>query len=194
MALTTIDPRPALVVIDVQKGILTVPVVHPMPDIVQRTASLAKAFRGHALPVVLVNVAGRAPGRTEAGGQSRPAGFTPPPDWADIADELDPQPDDHRVTKQRWGAFHDTSLHAHLQDLGVTQIVLAGVATSVGVESTARSAHEHGYHVVLATDAMTDTDADAHHNSVERIFPKLGETATTGEILDLLDATRAALA
>jgi nicotinamidase-related amidase len=61
--------------------------------------------------------------------------------------------------------------------------VLAGVATSIGVESTARSASEHGYHVVLVTDAMTDIDADTHHNSVERIFPKLGETATTDEVL-----------
>ncbi len=98
------------------------------------------------------------------------------------------QPDDHLVTKLRWGAFHDTSLDGHLQELGVTQVVLAGIATSIGVESTARSAHEHGYHVVLATDAMTDRDPAAHDNSVERIFPKLGETATAAEILDLRPA------
>ena len=60
--------------------------------------------------------------------------------------------------------------------------MLAGVSTSAGVESTARSAYDHGYHVVLATDAMTDPDADAHRHSVERIFPKLGETATTAEV------------
>ncbi len=76
------------------------------------------------------------------------------------------------------GAFHGTFLDAHLQELGVTQVVLAGIATSIGVESTARSAHEHGYQVVLATDAMTDRDPAAHDNSVERIFPRLGETAT----------------
>ena len=72
----------------------------------------------------------------------------------------------------------------------MTQIVLAGVSTSAGVESTARSAHEHGYHVALATDAMTDTNAETHRNSVERIFPRLGETATTAEVLELLDKTR----
>jgi hypothetical protein len=88
------------------------------------------------------------------------------------------------------GAFHDTSLDAYPQEHGVTQVVLAGIATSVGVESTARSAYEHGYHVVLATDAMTDRDPDAHQNSIERIFPKLGETASTAQILDLLDRTR----
>jgi nicotinamidase-related amidase len=62
--------------------------------------------------------------------------------------------------------------------------VLTGVAASIGVESTARSAHEHGYHVVLATDAMTDTDPDAHRHSIEKIFP----TTTTAEILAMLGA------
>jgi nicotinamidase-related amidase/predicted MFS family arabinose efflux permease len=186
MALSTLDTKPALVVIDLQKGIVAASTVHPVDDVVKRAASLATAFRRHQLPVVLVNVAGRAPGRTEI----RPPNLTPAPDWADLIDELQPQAGDHRVTKLRWGAFHGTSLDAHLQDLGVTQIVLAGVSTSIGVESTARSAYEHGYHVVLATDAMTDTDAAAHDNSIQRIFPRLGETATTAEIVDMLDETR----
>jgi nicotinamidase-related amidase len=186
MALTTIDTKPALVVIDLQKGMLSYPTVHPIGEIVQRSASLATAFRRHGLPVVLVNVTGGAPGRTDV---SRPA-HTPPPDWADLVDELEPQPDDLLVTKLRWGAFHGTSLDAQLQALGVTQVVLSGAATSIGVESTARSAYERGYHVVLAIDAMTDLDADAHRNSIERIFPRLGETATTTEVLDMLEKTR----
>jgi nicotinamidase-related amidase len=187
MALSTMDAKPALVVIDLQKGLSGLRAAHPMDEVVRQAARLAGAFRGHGLPVVLVNATGRAPGRIEtAPGVSA----TPAPDWAEIMDELDPRPDDYRVTKQRWGAFHGTSLDAHLRDQGVTQVVLAGVATSAGVESTARAAHEHGYHVVLATDAMTDRDPDAHHNSVTRIFPKLGETATTTEVLDKLRATR----
>jgi nicotinamidase-related amidase len=71
----------------------------------------------------------------------------------------------------------------------VTQVVLAGVSTSSGVESTARSAADHGYHVVLATDAVGDPDAAAHRHSVERVFPKLGETATTAEIVEMAGAT-----
>jgi nicotinamidase-related amidase len=90
------------------------------------------------------------------------------------------------VTKKTWGAFTNTNLHAHLKGLGVTQIVLAGVATSIGVESTARHAHELGFHVALAVDAMTDRNLDAHNHSVTRIFPRLGENGTTHEILDLL--------
>jgi nicotinamidase-related amidase len=189
MALTTIDPNPALVVIDLQKGLTAVPTAQPLAEIIQRSASLAQAFRRHGLPVVLVNATGGAPGRTEAGRPSL-ADRPPAPDWTDIVPELDPQPSDLRVTKQRWGAFTGTSLDAQLHDLGVTQIVLTGVATSAGVESSARSAHEHGYHVVLATDAMTDRDPDVHRHSVERIFPRIGETATTAEILDMLEQTR----
>jgi nicotinamidase-related amidase len=68
--------------------------------------------------------------------------------------------------------------------------VVTGVSTSAGVESTARFAHEYGYHVTLATDAMTDLDSAVHTNSVEKIFPKLGETGTTAEILEMLEKTR----
>jgi nicotinamidase-related amidase len=184
MPLTTIDPKAALVVIDLQKGVVSAPTVHPAGQIVERSAALAGAFRQHGLPVVLVNVTGGAPGRTD---RSRPHGVISSPDWADLVDDLDAQPGDHLVTKQRRSAFHDTGLDAHLRGLGVTQVVLTGISTTSGVESTARSAYDHGYHVVLATDAMTDTDPDAHANSIERIFPKLGETATTAEILGLLE-------
>jgi nicotinamidase-related amidase len=183
MALTTLDPKPALIVIDLQKGIVVAPTVHPTGEIVERSASLAEAFRRHGFPVVLVNVTGVAPGRTD---RSRPAGIIATSDWADLVDELDAQPGDHLVTKQRRSAFHDTGLDAYLRGLGVTQVVLTGLSTTSGVESTARAAYDHGYHVVLATDAMTDTDPDAHANSIERIFPKLGETATTSDILDML--------
>lgn len=82
----------------------------------------------------------------------------------------------------------NTDLDDYLKAKGVTEVVLLGVSTSAGVESTARQAYEHGYNVALAIDAMTDTNADAHHNSLTRIFPRLGETGTTQEILALLDA------
>jgi nicotinamidase-related amidase len=183
MPATTLDPVTALVVIDMQKGIVAMPTVHPIAGIVERNAKLTRAFRERGLPVVLVNVAGGAPGRTDPG-PSRPA---PGPDWAELIPELDQQPGDHTVTKLRWGAFHETSLDAILRNAGATQVVLTGVATSIGVESTARNAHELGYNVTLVVDAMTDMNADAHGNSVEKIFPRLGETATTDEVLDLLE-------
>ena len=71
----------------------------------------------------------------------------------------------------------------------MTQVVLTGIATTAGVESTARAAHEAGYHVVLAIDAMTDRSAEAHDHSVRHVFPRLGETGTTAEILGLLETS-----
>jgi nicotinamidase-related amidase len=183
MPLTTLDPTPALVIIDLQKGIVSGAITHVVP----RAADLARAFRQHGLPVMLVNVTGRAPGRADAGGHASTGPL--PPGWADIIDELERQPGDHLITKRRRSAFHDTGLDTLLRDLGVTQIVLAGVSTSAGVESTARSAHDHGYHVVLAADAMADHDPDSHRHSLDRVFPKLGETTTSAEIISFLDRT-----
>jgi nicotinamidase-related amidase len=182
MPLTKLDPVAALVVIDLQKGIVGLSTVHPVEEILARAAKLARAFRERGLPVVLVNVAGMAPGRTDTGMPkiSRPA------DWAALVPELEQQDGDYLVTKQRWGAFLGTSLDEDLRKKGVTQIFLTGISTSAGVESTARSAYDLGYNVVLVLDAMTDRDADAHRLSVEKIFPRLGETDTTDNVLKLL--------
>ena len=182
MPVTMLDPKTALVVIDLQKGILSFPTAHPSAPVLERAGDLAKAFRANGQPVVLVNVAGGAPGRTDSG----PMKFTPPPDWLEIVPELDAQPSDIRVTKQQWGAFYGTALDLELRRRGVTQIVLCGIATSIGVESTARDAYELGYNVTLVVDAMTDLSAEAHENSVQRIFPRLGETGTTDAVLALL--------
>ncbi|MFH8217993.1 hydrolase [Streptomyces sp. NPDC018057] len=193
MALTALDPRTALVVIDLQAGIAAAPVVpHSGAEVVTRSVRLAEAFRAHGLPVVLVRVSFAddhgdvVPGRTEAtrgGGGARPDG------WDVIVPELAGHAGDITVTKHNWGAFHGTDLDVQLRRRGVTQIVLTGIATSIGVESTARAAHEHGYHVTLATDAMADMDTEAHEGSVRRIFPRLGETGTTDEVLELLAET-----
>ena len=187
MPVTTLDPKTALIIVDLQKGIVGMPTAHPTAAIVQNSAILARAFRSRNLPVVLVNVDAGAPGRTETPPRVRdfPAG------WTDIVPELNQHPTDHIVTKRTWGAFTNTGLEQHLKSLGVTQVVVTGVATTAGVESTARQAHEAGFNVTLATDAMTDMNLDAHTNSVTRIFPRLGETGTTQEILTLLNTTTA---
>ncbi|WP_083707068.1 MFS transporter [Intrasporangium flavum] len=183
--LSTLDPTPALVVIDLQKGILAVPAAHDLDAVVRRSGDLAAAFRARGLPVVLVNVTGGAPGRTDAqqAGAPRPAFGA---DFAELVAELDVQPEDELVTKQTWGAFTGTSLESYLRDRGVTQVVLTGVATSAGVESTARFAHELGFNVVLVSDAMSDRSAAAHDHSVSHVFPRIGEVTTTEELLAAL--------
>jgi nicotinamidase-related amidase len=182
MSVTTLDPATAPIVVDLQAALAGMPTVHPLDDVVANAAKLADAFRAKRLPVVLVNVAGGAPGRTEQGA----SGSAFPDGWTDLLPQLNQQPSDKTVTKYTWGAFHNTDLAEHLNKLGVTQAVVVGVATSLGVESTARQAYEHGLHVTVATDAVTDSNPAAHDNSITHIFPMLGETGTTNNILALL--------
>ncbi|MFC8600421.1 hydrolase [Isoptericola sp. NPDC057191] len=188
MPLTTLDPRTALVVVDLQAGILAMPVEpHAADAVLARSVQLADAFRARDLPVVLVRVTAASdgsdavPGRTDApGGGARPEG------WDVLSPELHTAASDVVVTKRNWGAFYGTDLDLQLRRRGVTQIVLTGIATGVGVESTARAAHEHGYHVSLVTDAMSDRSAEDHRHSTERVFPRLGECGSTAELLALL--------
>lgn len=182
MPVTTLDPTTALIVVDLQVGLAGMPTVHPFEDVVANAVKLADAFRAKNLPVVLANVAGGAPGRTEQGGGGREF----PDCWTDLLPQLNQQPGDKTVTKLTWGAFHNTDLAQHLSELGVTQVVVVGVNTSVGVESTARQAYEHGLHVTLATDAMTDNNPVTHDNTITHMFPRLGETGTTEDVLALL--------
>ncbi len=183
MTVTALDPKTALIVIDLQKGLVSLPAIHPIEGVVMHVNTMAAAFREQGLPVVLVNVAGAPAVRTE---QPR-RNHVLPEGWADLIPELNRQTQDHVVTKYTPGAFTKTDLEAHLQALGVTQIVMTGIATSNGVEVTARQAYELGFNITFAIDAMTDVDAAAHSYSVTRVFPKIGETGTTGEILALLN-------
>lgn len=184
MPVSTLDAVTALLVIDLQKGVAAGKgAVHPIEALVYRVRLLLDRFRSAGLPVVLVNVTGGAPGRTK---KKRAAGAERPVDWTDILPEIGPEAGDHLVSKSTWGAFTRTDLEDHLRSRGVTAVVLCGIATSIGVESTARQAHELGFNVVLATDAMTDGDASAHANSVGTIFPRLGETGTAEEIIALV--------
>ncbi|QBR01068.1 isochorismatase family cysteine hydrolase [Paraburkholderia pallida] len=188
MSITTIDPKTALIVVDLQKGIANLPnVVPPMSQTVASAVVLVDAFRRHDLPIVFVNVAGAAPGRNE----QPPRAFSMPDDWTELVPELDRQPHEHLVTKRTWGAFTGTDLEAYLRERGVTQVVLSGVATSIGVESTARQAHELGFNVTLAIDAMSDLSAQTHENSLLRTFPLLGETGTAQAICAALDRRHA---
>ncbi len=149
--------------------------MHPTGPVV----TLADAFRTRDLPVVIVTVTDRASGRTD----QKLSSATPPADWAEVTPELNVQSSDHKVSKKTWGAFTGTGLGDYLNAIGVIQVVIAGIATSTGVESTARQAHEAGLNVTIATDAMTDTSLEAHENSITRIFPRLAETSTSAEII-----------
>ncbi|TQS44663.1 cysteine hydrolase family protein [Cryptosporangium phraense] len=187
MPVSVVDENVALVVIDLQKGTVGRAGLTPLSgaEVVANTVRLADAFRAAGKPVVLVRMlAGAAPGRTEfgSGGQEYPA------DWDELVPELTgPElTGDVTVAKRTLSAFTATELDLVLRRRGVTQVVFAGVATSIGVESSARGAYDLGYHVVVATDAVTDLRPDTHALSVGWFARMVGETGTVDEIAALL--------
>jgi nicotinamidase-related amidase len=186
MPITALDPRTALVVIDIQKGVVGMPTVHPVAAVVANVVRLADGFRERKLPVVLVHV-GWSADRGDALKARVEAPRPPPPagtGFFDFVDELKVSAaTDILVQKRQWGAFYGTDLDLQLRRRGVTNIVLCGVATSIGVESTARDAWERSYNLAFAVDAMTDMNADGHDRALRIIFPRIGELGTTAEIL-----------
>lgn len=183
MSISALDEQTALIVIDLQAGTVANATAHPAGEVVARVCELLAAFRHRELLVVLANVDGTPAGRTEYSEGARDF----PPHWNQLLPELDQQPDDVTLTRRTWSAFAGTGLAVLLKEHGVTQVVLAGMATSFGVESTARDAYDLGFNVVLALDAITDPNPEAHHNSTTRVFPALGQTGQASEIVKLLD-------
>lgn len=176
----------ALVLIDLQKGITGLPLApYSGTDVVSRAVKLAERFRAAKAPVVLVNV-DFAPDFGDAvkveTDMTMPS-FERAADWAEIVSELGPKPGDILITKRQWGAFYDTGLDLQLRRRGVRQIVLGGIATNYGVESTARPAHELGYQLILVEDAMSSRTAELHSFAVTHIFPRLGLVRSTEEVL-----------
>jgi nicotinamidase-related amidase len=181
MTLTTPLTDTALVVVDLQQGTAGYPFFSPIAAVTEHAGELIASFRGHGLPVVIATFAASRPGADGLPSREEPNGFREP-----LA-VLDVQPGDLRVTRPAWSAFSGTDLDKMLRDHGITRLVLSGVATSIGVESTAREAHDLGYELVIASDAVTDLRAETHENSIQRIFPMIAQVATTGEILAALD-------
>jgi nicotinamidase-related amidase len=181
--ITSIDKNTALVLIDLQKGITQLPVAHPVDDLLLNAANLVAAFRKANLPVVIVtlSLAGSPAFKTRK--DAVPGGTAPAADFMEVAPQIKVSEGDILITKKQWGAFYGTDLHGELQKRNITQIVLAGIATSIGVEATARSANEFGYNIAFASDAMSDLFAEAHAHSFKYIFPRLGEVGTTNDII-----------
>jgi nicotinamidase-related amidase len=88
-----------------------------------------------------------------------------------------------KITKRQWGAFYGTELDLQLRRRGIRTIVLGGVATQIGVESTARQAYEHGYELLIVKDVTTSTVAEGHDMSMKHILPRLGRLVESGDIL-----------
>ena len=180
---TAIDKNTALILIDLQKGIVGYPLVHPIAGVLQNAAKLVAAFRKAELPVVIVNVNPAGAAWTKARKDARQPAASKPDDWLEITPEIITQPDDIFITKHTWSAFFETRLQNELQARDVTGIVIGGISTSIGVEGTARTASEYGYNITFASDATTDMAASAYEHSINLIFPRMGEVDTTDKII-----------
>lgn len=185
--ITALDKNTALVLIDLQKGIVGLPLATPITDILENAAKLVSAFRKANLPIVIVNVNPAGAKWLNSRKEPSPAQNRPfKEDWLEITPEIETKPDDIFITKHTWGAFFETGLDEELKKKNVTGIVIGGVSTSIGVEGTARQASELGYNISFVKDAMTDMFADAHENSLKNIFPRMGEIGNTNDIIEKL--------
>lgn len=182
--------RTALVVIDLQKGIAGRPFVpNDSATVVANAVKLAEAFRRNRMPVFLVHVVATEADRLrpiadqQQWGQRGPL----PKDFADFVPELGPREGDLVIGKRQWGAFYGTELDLQLRRRGIDTITLCGIATNIGVESTARFAYEYGYQQIFASDAMAASSVEEHDGSLNRIFRRVGRVRTTEQILSALE-------
>ena len=178
--------KSAIVVIDLQKGITSIPTEpYPAGVVIENAARLISAFRKNNMPVFLVHVT-PSPDLKDA---LRPISETSfpvsafNPGWGAFVPELNIQPGDFLITKHQWGAFYGTELDLQLRRRRIVTIILCGIATNFGVESTARYAYELGYNQIFVEDAMSARSKEEHEYPKKYIFPRLGLIRNTEEVL-----------
>ncbi|MGO8757793.1 MAG: hydrolase [Terracidiphilus sp.] len=197
MSQLTFEPHgTAIVVIDLQKGIAGLSgMPHSSESVIANCVALLDAARSVGAQPILVHV-GRSPDFGDAlkvtADEPMRASGAMPPGWSDLIPGLNRQPGDIAILKRQWGAFYGTDLDLQLRRRRLNTIVLCGIATEFGVESTARDAYELGYEQVFAEDAMTGRTAESHANAVQRIFPRMGRVRSTAEIVAALRASKGA--
>ncbi|HEY2531725.1 MAG TPA: hydrolase [Xanthobacteraceae bacterium] len=173
----------ALILIDLQKGVMAMPVMpHSAVAVYERSMRLAERFRAKGAPVVRVRVSFSS-GFADAlqVPVDRPTDYSAfPPGWDEFPEPL--AASDLAITKRQWGAFYGTDLDLQLRRRGVRRIVLGGIATNIGVESTARAAAEHGYELVIAEDLCSSLSAETHAFSIEQILPRLARITSAEKI------------
>jgi nicotinamidase-related amidase len=185
--MTALDPKStALVLIDLQKGILGYELVpNTGAQLLTGGQKLAERFRAAGATVVLVNVDFAKDGAdmlrqsVDEPAAIPKGGF--PAGWSEFPPGLQ-QPGDVLITKRQWGAFHGTELDLQLRRRGIRTIVLGGVATHIGVESTARQAYEHGYELLIVKDVTSSNVEEAHAMSMKYIFPRLARLVSSDAI------------
>ena len=180
--------KSALLLIDLQRGIVSRALApYPPSEVIERCAKLAAAYRANGMPVVYVRVDLADLLDLPIDKPSHDPGAPPPPDQdSELVHECGYKEGDLLITKRQWGAFYDTGLDQQLRRRDISTIVIGGIATNFGVESTAREGFDRGYQMVFVEDSMTSITAEAHSFVVENIFPSMGRVRTSNDIFDAL--------
>ena len=185
-----ISRNSALVIIDLQKGITGMPVEpYDATTVVKNAAMLARKFRENSMLVVPVHVSGPMeimlhPEIDDQGQQfSRPER---PSDWDEFVKDIEVSSSDLVITKHQWGAFYGTGLDMQLRRRKIDTLVMCGIATTYGVESTARFAYEYGYNQIFVRDAMSDRSKEAHEASIKFVLSRIGKIRNADEVLSML--------
>ncbi|OPA73388.1 hydrolase [Paenibacillus selenitireducens] len=174
--------KTALVMIDLQKGIVQ---MTKGQEIVEKAAQLVEMFRNNGGFISFVNV-----DYLDGKDQLKPITDQPhhaaayPEGWAEFVPGLGYREGDYVVTKRQWGAFFGTDLDLQLRRRGIDTIVLCGITTNIGVETTAREAFQLGYNQIFITDAMKAMSVEEHEASCKFIFPRIGKVRTVEQFLD----------
>jgi nicotinamidase-related amidase len=192
MDITIDKAKTALVVIDLQRGIVGMPTQpYEAKEVVANAAKLAAAFRKNQMPVFLVRVLASPDGKDGlkpiVDGENPWGKREMPADWSEIVPELGPKEGDFVISKKQWGAFYGTELDLQLRRRKIDTIVLCGIATNIGVESTARFAFEYGYQQIFVQDAMAGRAKEEHDHTLRVTFPRMGRVRKTEDILAALE-------
>jgi nicotinamidase-related amidase len=181
--------RTALVVIDLQKGIVNREFSpYTGAQVVKNASRLVNAFTKKGAFVVLVRVSsidGKDMLKPNTGLKTNPVKF--PEGWDSLVPELENIKNAHVVTKRQWGAFYGTDLDLQLRRRGIDTVVLCGISTAIGVDTTARETYQNGYNQIFAEDAMTAGTKEEHDYVCKYIFPKIGKVCTSEEIVCMLE-------
>lgn len=163
---------------------------HAAADVVQRSKRIADALRAAGGTVVWVRVDVTALLSLPADASiSRPPGSpVPPPEFSQLVPELQVQDGDVLITKRQWGAFYGTDLDQQLRRRGIKTLVMSGIATNFGVDSTARAAFDRGYELVFVEDAMSSLAAELHHFANKELFPRMGRVRSTDALVAAIGA------
>ncbi|MGW0180409.1 isochorismatase family cysteine hydrolase [Nocardia sp. NPDC003345] len=182
MPLTELPAASALVVVDMQSGTLPNARAVPADLLLDRVALLLTGFRQAGHTVVHLVATGTPDGRTAYADSGR----SWDEDRTEIPPEVAPTGNEPLLRRRAWSGFAGTDLEQRLRAGGVTTVVVAGLATTFGVESTARSAYDLGFDVIVAADAVSDPDPAGHERSITRVFPVLGRVAAAADIVALI--------